>query len=141
MTSTPLRLVSAPESASPQDALETAPPGLVDASALQEIAGGDPAIMDDIVGEFAETARETVARVDTALRAGDVLGAMRAAHSLKGSSGMIGAGPLHRLSLAVERSAATGDLATARGHFVSLQKVHLASIAELRALVTEARGA
>lgn len=141
MSSTPREPASATEGESPQGPTETAPAALVNASALQEITGGNATIMEDIVGEFAETAREMVAKLDTALRAGDILGAMRAAHTLKGSSGIIGAGRLHRLSLAVERSASTGDLAAARDYFAKLQEVHPASIAALQALVTEARAA
>ncbi len=141
MISTRLNPISAPESESPQGIPETAPAALVNASVLQEITGGDAAIMDDIVGEFAETARDMMTKLDLALDAGDVLGAMRAAHTLKGSSGIIGAGLLHRVSLAVERSAATGDLVGAREHFARLQNLHPASIAALQALVTDARAA
>jgi HPt (histidine-containing phosphotransfer) domain-containing protein len=51
--------------------------------------------------------------MDSALTSGDTATLRRHAHSLKGSSGTVGATRLQALSLALEQAAARGDLAAA----------------------------
>jgi HPt (histidine-containing phosphotransfer) domain-containing protein len=111
----------------------------VDPLQFEEITGGEPDVMDDILGEFALTAEEQVTTIGDALAARDVRAAMRAAHTLKGSSGIIGAEGLRSGCLAVERAAQAGDLAAAVSLVTPLRERHSATIAALKALVAAAR--
>lgn len=78
-----------------------------DRARLVELFGDDPATLAEIERDFLDTAREA-AREIAGTDDFDVIA--RAAHRLKGASGMIGAAPLHRLSEAIERDAVAGDL-------------------------------
>ena len=82
-----------------------------DRDRLVELFGDDPATVAEIEREFVDTARiaerEINATDDFALIA-------RAAHRLKGASGMIGAAGLSRMAEAVERTARAQDLSAVR---------------------------
>lgn len=117
----------------------TAPSTDVDPSQLQEITGGEAEIMQDIVEEFAGSADDLLAALGAALAQDDPRGAMRAAHTLKGSSGIIGADGLRVGCLAIERAAAAGDLACVAALLPALQDQQTATVASLRALVSAAR--
>ncbi len=117
----------------------TAPSTDVDPSQLQEITGGEAEIMQDIVEEFAGSADDLLAALGAAIAQDDPRGAMRAAHTLKGSSGIIGADGLRVGCLAIERAAAAGDLARVAALFPALRDQQTATVASLRALVSAAR--
>ena len=68
-----------------------------DRDKLVELFGDDPRTLAEVEREFLETAREA-----------------RAAHRLKGASGMIGALALRQIAEAVERAAKAEDLSTVR---------------------------
>ena len=82
-----------------------------DRDKLVELFGDDPATLAEVEREFLDTAR-VVARE---IRGTDDLVAIaRAAHRLKGASGMIGAAALRQIAEAVERAAKADDLPTVR---------------------------
>ena len=83
-----------------------------DRDKLVELFGGDPATVAAVEREFFDTARD-VAREIAATEDLDVIA--RAAHRLKGASGMIGAAPLREIAEAVERAAKAHDLGQVRG--------------------------
>jgi HPt (histidine-containing phosphotransfer) domain-containing protein len=81
--------------------------GAYDRDKLVELFGNDPAILAEVEREFLETARGA----EREIAATDDLAAIaRAAHRLKGASGMIGAAALRQIAEAVERAAKAHDL-------------------------------
>jgi HPt (histidine-containing phosphotransfer) domain-containing protein len=82
-----------------------------DRDKLVELFGDDPATLAEVEREFLETARVAADEIANT----DDLGTIaRAAHRLKGASGMIGAAALHQLAETVERAAKASDLAAVR---------------------------
>jgi HPt (histidine-containing phosphotransfer) domain-containing protein len=83
-----------------------------DRERLVELFGDDPATLAEVEREFFDTAREAESEISGT----DDLGIIaRAAHRLKGASGMIGAAALHQIAETVERAAKASDLKTVRG--------------------------
>lgn len=82
-----------------------------DRDKLVELFGDDPATLVEVEREFLDTARSA----EREIRGTDDLVAIaRAAHRLKGASGMIGAAALRQIAEAVERAAKADDLPTVR---------------------------
>jgi HPt (histidine-containing phosphotransfer) domain-containing protein len=82
-----------------------------DRDKLVELFGNDPAILAEVEREFLDTARDAereIAATD------DLATIARAAHRLKGASGMIGAAALRQIAEAVERAAKAHDLPSVR---------------------------
>jgi HPt (histidine-containing phosphotransfer) domain-containing protein len=82
-----------------------------DREKLVELFGDDPETLAEVEREFFDTAREAeheIAGTD------DLDAIARAAHRLKGASGMIGAASLRQIAEAVERAAKASDLSTVR---------------------------
>jgi HPt (histidine-containing phosphotransfer) domain-containing protein len=82
-----------------------------DREKLVELFGDDPDTLAEVEREFFDTAREAeheIAGTD------DLDAIARAAHRLKGASGMIGAANLRQIAEAVERAAKAGDLSAVR---------------------------
>jgi HPt (histidine-containing phosphotransfer) domain-containing protein len=82
-----------------------------DRDKLVELFGDDPATLAEVEREFLATAegaeREIAGTIDCVTIA-------RAAHRLKGASGMIGAAALRQIAEAVERAAKADDMASVR---------------------------
>ncbi|CAN5329735.1 hypothetical protein BH10PSE6_BH10PSE6_30860 [soil metagenome] len=78
-----------------------------DRDRLVELFGDDPRTLAEIEREFFETARDAAREI---AGTDDLATIARAAHRLKGASGMIGAAPLHRIAETIERDAKAGDL-------------------------------
>lgn len=82
-----------------------------DRGKLVELFGDDPDTLAEVEREFLDTARgaaEEIAATD------DFDAIARAAHRLKGASGMIGASALRQIAETVERAAKASDLPTVR---------------------------
>jgi HPt (histidine-containing phosphotransfer) domain-containing protein len=78
-----------------------------DRDRLVELFGDDPATLAEIEREFLDTARDA----EREIRYTDDLQVIaRAAHRLKGASGMIGADALSQVAAAVEKAAKAHDL-------------------------------
>ncbi len=71
----------------------------------------DPATLAELEREFFDTAREAEREISGT---DDLDIIARAAHRLKGASGMIGAGPLRQVAETVERAAKAGELTSVR---------------------------
>jgi HPt (histidine-containing phosphotransfer) domain-containing protein len=82
-----------------------------DRAKLVELFGDDPKTIAELEQEFLKTAREAEREIMGTADA-DVIA--RAAHRLKGASGMIGALALHMVSESVERTAKAGDMVGVR---------------------------
>jgi HPt (histidine-containing phosphotransfer) domain-containing protein len=82
-----------------------------DRDKLVELFGSDPATLAAVEREFLDTAKEAASEIAGT----DDLGAIaRAAHRLKGASGMIGAAALRQIAEAVEHAAKACDLSGVR---------------------------
>lgn len=78
-----------------------------DRNRLIELFGDDATMLAEIEREFLDTARDAHREI----RATQDLGTIAAAaHRLKGTAGMVGAGALSQVAAAVERAAREGDL-------------------------------
>ena len=76
----------------------------VDVGMVLQATGLDWRTFQDILAGFARDNRDTIARLERALAAGDREELMHIAHSLKGSAGNIGAGELREVARELERS-------------------------------------
>ena len=92
-----------------------------DRDRLVELFGNDPKTLAEVEREFVETAREAERETgDT----DDLDTIARAAHRVKGASGMIGASALHQVAEALERAAKAGDVpGVRRMHTIFSQEV------------------
>ena len=77
-------------------------PRAYDRDRLVELFGDDPETLAEVEREFVETAREAEREIG---ETDDLVTIARAAHRLKGASGMIGAAALHQIAEALERAA------------------------------------
>jgi HPt (histidine-containing phosphotransfer) domain-containing protein len=82
-----------------------------DRDRLVELFGDDPGTVAEIEREFYDTARDAAREI---AGTDDLATIARAAHRLKGASGMIGAETLQQIAEAIERIAKTGDLTGVR---------------------------
>ena len=82
-----------------------------DRGRLVELFGEDPEALAEVEREFLDTAREATREIEGTE---DPATIARAAHRLKGASGMIGAVALHQIAEAVEQAARAHDLTTVR---------------------------
>lgn len=71
---------------------------------------GEPDVLREILTVFRGEVPRRVERLKAAWRAGDAQGVQRAAHSLKGSSGNIGADTLFEVCRSIDERARAGDL-------------------------------
>ena len=83
-----------------------------DRARLVELFGDDAATLAEVEREFLDTALGAAREIETT---NDLAVIARAAHRLKGASGMIGATALHGIAKAVEQAAKEHDLRTVRG--------------------------
>ena len=82
-----------------------------DRDKLVELFGDDPRTLAEVEREFLDTARDVAREIKGT---DDFIAIARAAHRLKGASGMIGALALRQLAEAVERAARADDLPAVR---------------------------
>jgi HPt (histidine-containing phosphotransfer) domain-containing protein len=71
---------------------------------------GKPDVLHEILTVFLTDVPRRMASLKAAWQAGDAPAVQRAAHSLKGSSGNIGADPMHQVCRAIDERAKIGDL-------------------------------
>ena len=98
--------------------------GAKEIDALRRLTEGSPEVMRQLIDDFIDTAQRLIGEMYDAAEKGDAKALERAAHSLKGSSGQMGAQQLMFECAAIERAAAAGDLPAARDRFPSLEKKH-----------------
>jgi HPt (histidine-containing phosphotransfer) domain-containing protein len=93
---------------------------------LVELFGEDPATLAEVEREFLDTARVAEREIRGT---DDLVVIARAAHRLKGASGMIGAAALRQIAEAVERAAKADDLPTVR-HLHDMFSLEVRRVAE-----------
>lgn len=82
-------------------------------AALRELSPGDPAFLRELIEIYLQDTVVRFAEIDTALGKSDGPVLIRAAHSIKGSSGNFGAKPLARLAQEIESHGKSGSFAAA----------------------------
>jgi HPt (histidine-containing phosphotransfer) domain-containing protein len=82
-----------------------------DRDKLVELFGNDPRTLAEVEREFLATAQDAEREI---VGASDCAAIARAAHRLKGASGVIGAAALRQVAEALERAAKADDLSTVR---------------------------
>ena len=82
---------------------------------------GEPDVLREVLQLFQGELPTRISALEAALSAGDLAGAGRAAHSIKGSSGNVGARALYAACKEVEDAARTGRLPAAREAMAKLR--------------------
>lgn len=88
-------------------------PDVIDLTALDQIledAGGDADFVAEIIDDFLGNSRVLLDEVAAALESGNAGGARNAAHTLKGTSGSLGARALSALAAEAESGSLAGNL-------------------------------
>ncbi|MEA2301445.1 MAG: two-component system, sensor histidine kinase and response regulator, partial [Solirubrobacteraceae bacterium] len=107
------------------------PPPVLDPERLAEICDGDGEIRRQLIGMFLSDARAGIAALAGALAAGDAAAARAAAHSLKGSSGAVGADRLSSHARRLEAAVVAGRLLDAAREQAELERVWELTVAAL----------
>jgi HPt (histidine-containing phosphotransfer) domain-containing protein len=84
-------------------------PAVVD-SLRQLTPPGEPDVLAEILNVFLSEVPRRIERLKSAFREGNAPDVQRAAHSLKGSSGNIGADALHEVCRQIDERAKAGEL-------------------------------
>ena len=108
--------------------------GAKELDALRRLTAGSPELLLQIIDDYIETAARLVGAAKEAAERGDLKAVEHAAHSLKGSSGQMGAHPLMLESAAIERAASSGDLSMVRDRLPMLVRKHDATREKLQLL-------
>ncbi len=104
-------------------------------SNLREVFASRPGSFRALVDEYLASADRRILEIEDALAQGEGELAERSAHSLKGAGGQMGARVVMNESLRIEQMARAGDLAGARDVVRALRAAHVASRAEILALL------
>lgn len=89
---------------------------------LSMVAGGDESFERELVQTFLHESPEVLSQLNTSVHAGDSEAALRAAHSLKGSSRAIGADAVGEVCEILEQRAKDGDLSEVGGAVLELER-------------------
>ena len=129
-----------PAAASTQAAQDEA---AIDRSFLEQFRALDPAgglaLAERIVGVYLDSCGKSFSQIEEAAAAGDGEGLRRAAHSLKSSSGNVGAKPLYALLREFEGFGREGRIDEARARLDALRQAFARACGALRALREEIR--
>ena len=103
----------------------------VDAATLEQLRSMMGAGFGQLVTQFQSSSADLMEAMDQAAEAGDWDGLYRAAHTLKSSSGNLGAQRLHTLCRDLEEAAKQGPVADAQGHLAAIREERERLIAKL----------
>ncbi len=113
----------------------------LDQAAALAAVDGDEELLADVAEAFLAEAPQLLEQAEAAGSAGDAAAVKRAVHTLKGAVSSFGEHPAVALALAVERAAATGDLASAREALPQLRHAITPLLEDLGAIVSRAKPA
>jgi CheY-like chemotaxis protein/HPt (histidine-containing phosphotransfer) domain-containing protein len=111
--------LSLPSVAPPQ---ETPPAGIFDRDTALEHVGGDEDLLRELIDVFLQDYSRMNEEVRTSLSAMDAVRLKRAAHSIKGSSGILGGKRVYDAALQLETIARQGDLSQAESAWQTLHE-------------------
>jgi signal transduction histidine kinase/two-component SAPR family response regulator/HPt (histidine-containing phosphotransfer) domain-containing protein len=100
----------APKNETPAAPAEEPP---VDMSRMNDLTGGDPAMLNELVEMFYKQTSQQMKQIEDAVRAGDATQVRHVAHSCKGASATLGMTQLSKLMLALEKMGVEGQLTNA----------------------------
>jgi HPt (histidine-containing phosphotransfer) domain-containing protein len=126
----PLRRLEPPAS-SPTVPTSERPATCIDRSAALECMAGDEELLREIAGLFVQECPRQLEALGRAIVQGDVAGARRAAHTIKGAVVNFGARAAADLANQIEAIAKDGSLAQVGGLFADLKKQLSGVTAEL----------
>ena len=93
----------------------------VDWDKIEQAAGGDNEFALELADTFAQSSRQAIERIESALASNDIAGVQRAAHSIKGAAGSIGAVTSRTLAANLEDAARASDAGKAALLFAALK--------------------
>jgi HPt (histidine-containing phosphotransfer) domain-containing protein len=99
---------------------------------------GEPDVLTEVLQLFLEDVPTRIARLRVAWQAGNAEELQRAAHSLKGSAGNIGARDLLGVCSRLDEQGRAGDLTGARDLVESVEAEYTRVAAEIQRLIAEA---
>jgi len=85
----------------------------VDMSRMNDLTGGDPAMLNELVEMFYKQTTQQMAQIEAAVREGNATQVRHVAHSCKGASATLGMTHLSKMMLALEKMGAEGKLTDA----------------------------
>lgn len=96
---------------------------------------GEPDVLNEVLGLFVEDVPVRIARLRAAWQSGDAVAVQRAAHSLKGSAGNIGATEMLAVCKELDQQGHAGDLSRLPPLVASLEAEYGRVEAEIRQLI------
>jgi len=84
--------------------------------------GDDEALLEEILGVYFEDTPRQLEALKEAVERGDSAAIRRQAHTLKGSSGNVGAVSMQEVAFQIEKAGETGDLARTASLFETIEK-------------------
>ena len=109
------------------------PSNTVDRDAVAELKAFDDGVLfRDLVDTYVSHSAELLAELDSGLRANDLERVGKAAHSLKGSSGHLGASAVVSICIDLRKTTTAGDVAGTRKLLLDLKQQHAAALQELQ---------
>ncbi|MSP83481.1 MAG: Hpt domain-containing protein [Alphaproteobacteria bacterium] len=113
----------------------------LDAAALDEVRELDPddskGVLGSIITTYLTTSSDLMAKLQEAARSDDAAEAMRASHTLKSSSGFLGATAFADLCREIEHLSRAGDLAAVRPQIAAAVAAHPRLCAALKELIRQ----
>ncbi len=106
---------------------------LYEASILLELLDGDTEAADEIVHDYLDNGRETVAAIMKALHAADMPAVRAKAHALKGASANVGALAIHKLAAGLEKAAEAQSSSESAGLSLEIER----ALASMRGMVAD----
>jgi HPt (histidine-containing phosphotransfer) domain-containing protein len=112
-------------------------PGVID-SLRQLTPPGEPDVLAEVLNLFLQEVPRRIERLRAGWTAGDAAEVYKAAHSLKGGAGNVGAMALHAVCRQIDEAARTGDLAAVAPLIDVLDREYARVEVEVRRLLTQA---
>lgn len=97
---------------------------------------GEPDVLIQVLNLFLQEAPKRIQRLEAAWQSGDHVEVHRAAHSLKGSAGNIGARPMFAVCRDLDDQAQSGDLTRSADLVAALAREYARVEAEIQRLLT-----
>jgi HPt (histidine-containing phosphotransfer) domain-containing protein len=99
---------------------------------------GEPDVLAEIFNLFLNDVPKRIDALRAAVQSGDAAKVQRTAHSLKGSSGNIGARAMHEVCRQIDEGAKDGDLARVQSLLEPLTSEYVKVEAEIKRLLGDA---